>query len=78
MRIDFWAANPFLFQMSVAVRDEMKEAYPELSRTRRTEFLMSVNEEARFAHTLDVGLKRLEDDIENTIIADHGDRMGKH
>jgi alanyl-tRNA synthetase len=49
--------------MAFAVRDMMKDAYPELieSASRVSETIKG--EETRFAHTLDIGLKRLEDDL---------------
>src|SRR5271166_4223345 len=55
------AEKPFLFEMVFAVRDLMKDAYPELieSANRVSETIRG--EETRFAHTLDIGLKRLED-----------------
>jgi alanyl-tRNA synthetase len=57
------AAQPFLFEMVLAVHDLMKDAYPELveSATRVSETIKG--EETRFAHTLDIGLKRLDDDL---------------
>ena len=57
------AEKPFLFEMVFAVCDRMKDAYPELveSATRVSETIKG--EETRFAHTLDIGLKRLEDDL---------------
>ncbi len=57
------ASNPFFYQMAFAVVDLMKNAYPELleSKDRVAEVIRL--EENRFAHTLDIGLKRLEDDI---------------
>jgi len=55
--------KPFLFEMVFAVRDLMKDSYPELieSATRVSETIKG--EETRFAHTLDIGLKRLEDEL---------------
>jgi alanyl-tRNA synthetase len=57
------APTPFLSQMALAVRDEMKSAYPELeqtiSRTRR----VLEEEEKAFTRTVEVGLKRLDQDI---------------
>ncbi|HEY4933263.1 MAG TPA: alanine--tRNA ligase [Terriglobales bacterium] len=55
------AEKPFLYEMVVAVRDMMQDAYPELieSASRVSETIKG--EETRFAHTLDIGLKRLED-----------------
>ncbi|HEX3104530.1 MAG TPA: alanine--tRNA ligase, partial [Terriglobales bacterium] len=52
--------KPFLHEMVFAVRDMMKDAYPELKDTAER-VSKSVNiEETRFAHTLDVGLEKLE------------------
>ncbi len=57
------AEKPFLFEMVFAVRDLMKDAYPELieSANRVSETIRG--EETRFAHTLDIGLHKLEDDL---------------
>jgi len=52
--------KPFLYQMAFAVRDVMQDAYPELNEsTDRASKAVQV-EETRFAHTMDVGLERLE------------------
>ena len=52
--------KPFLNQMVFTVRDLMQDAYPELNETvkRVSEYVLT--EETRFAHTLDVGLEKLE------------------
>jgi alanyl-tRNA synthetase len=55
--------NPFLYQMVFAVRDLMQDAYPELKETTEQVSKVVLAEESRFARTLDVGLKRLEEDI---------------
>jgi alanyl-tRNA synthetase len=52
--------RPFLYEMVFAVRDRMKDAYPELSETADRVSKVVLVEEQRFAHTLDVGLTRLE------------------
>jgi alanyl-tRNA synthetase len=55
--------QPFLYQMVFAVRDEMKDAYPELiESTERVSGVVKA-EETRFTRTLDAGLGPLEDDI---------------
>ena len=55
--------KPFLYEMIFAVRDLMQDAYPELKEScDRVSKTVHV-EETRFAHTLDVGLRRLEDVI---------------
>ncbi|MGH9500551.1 MAG: alanine--tRNA ligase [Terriglobales bacterium] len=51
---------PFLYQMVFAVRDLMQDAYPELKETAERVSKVVLAEEQRFAHTLDVGLQRLE------------------
>ncbi len=52
--------KPFLFEMVYAVRDLMQDAYPELNETIERVAKTVQLEETRFAHTLDVGLERLE------------------
>jgi len=52
--------KPFLYQMVFAVRDLMNDAYPELNETADRVSKAVLAEENRFAHTLDVGLQRLE------------------
>jgi len=55
--------KPFLHRMVFAVRDLMRDAYPELNETvGRVSKTVQV-EETRFAHTLDVGLVRLEQEL---------------
>jgi alanyl-tRNA synthetase len=56
--------KPFLYQMVYAVRDLMKDAYPELADSAERVATAVRGEETRFAHTLNLGLKRLEDDFE--------------
>jgi alanyl-tRNA synthetase len=51
----------FLNEMVFAVRDLMQDAYPELKETAERVSLIVSAEETRFAHTLDVGLSKLED-----------------
>jgi alanyl-tRNA synthetase len=55
--------KPFLYEMVFAVRDLMKDAYPELIESANRVSETIKGEETRFAHTLDIGLKRLEDDF---------------
>jgi alanyl-tRNA synthetase len=52
--------KPFLNQMVFAVRDLMRDAYPELNETAERVSKAVLAEESRFAHTLDVGLEKLE------------------
>ncbi|MBZ5703029.1 MAG: alanine--tRNA ligase [Acidobacteriia bacterium] len=56
--------QPFLFEMVHAVRQLMGDAYPELreaAAARVPEIVLS--EEKRFSHTLDIGLRKLEDEL---------------
>jgi alanyl-tRNA synthetase len=52
--------KPFLYQMVFAVRDLMRDAYPELDETTERVSKAVLVEETRFAHTMDVGLEKLE------------------
>src|SRR5262249_42928955 len=52
--------KPFLSEMIFAVRDVMQDAYPELPGTSERVSKAVLTEETRFAHTLDVGLEKLE------------------
>jgi alanyl-tRNA synthetase len=55
--------KPFLHEMVYAVRDEMKDAYPELVESAERVAKVVLTEETRFAHTLELGLKMLEEDL---------------
>jgi alanyl-tRNA synthetase len=52
--------KPFLHEMVFKVRDLMQDAYPELGETAQRVSQEVLAEETRFAHTLDVGLEKLE------------------
>jgi alanyl-tRNA synthetase len=52
--------KPFLYEMVFAVRDLMRDAYPELNDTADRVSKAVKVEEVRFAHTMDVGLQKLE------------------
>ncbi|HEX6802198.1 MAG TPA: alanine--tRNA ligase [Terriglobales bacterium] len=52
--------KPFLYEMIFAVRDLMQDAYPELNDTVQRVSKAVLAEEERFAHTLDIGLEKLE------------------
>jgi alanyl-tRNA synthetase len=56
--------KPFLHQMVFSVRDLMQDAYPELRETAERVSKAVLAEETRFAHTMEVGLKKLEDDLQ--------------
>jgi len=52
--------NPFMHEMVFAVRDEMAVAYPELKEAAARVSKVVLAEELQFARVLDLGLKRLE------------------
>ncbi len=61
--------KPFLFEMVFAVRDLMHDAYPELKESAERVSKVVHAEENRFAHTLALGLRRLEEDLEPLLVA---------
>jgi alanyl-tRNA synthetase len=58
------AHQPFLYRMVETVALGMMDAYPELLETQSRVAKTIQGEETRFSHTLDLGLKRLEDEFE--------------
>jgi alanyl-tRNA synthetase len=58
--------KPFLYQMVFAVRDLMNDAYPELNETAERVSKAVLAEETRFAHTMEVGLEKLETLLNNS------------
>ncbi|HTS38474.1 MAG TPA: alanine--tRNA ligase [Candidatus Solibacter sp.] len=56
--------KPFLHEMVFTVRDLMNDAYPELNETADRVSKAVLAEEVRFGHTMEVGLDRLERDLE--------------
>jgi alanyl-tRNA synthetase len=58
------APSPFLSKMAGAVREEMKEAYPELLETAARVDRVLDEEENRFTRTVDAGLKKLDEDLQ--------------
>ena len=56
--------EPFMAEMSRAVHKAMRGAYPELDESIDRVSKIILGEEIRFAHTLAIGLKRLEEDLE--------------
>jgi alanyl-tRNA synthetase len=58
---DLEAPVPFLSVMSAAVREMMKDAYPELEEHAGRITRVLDEEEGRFRHTVEVGLKKLEE-----------------
>ena len=61
--------KPFLHEMVFAVRDLMQDAYPELMETAHRVSETVRIEETRFAHTLDVGLEKLESLLEQNSLS---------
>src|SRR5579859_3409971 len=57
--------KPFLHEMVFAVRDLMQGAYPELNESVDRVAKTVLAEERRFAHTLDLGLVKLEQEFNN-------------
>ncbi len=60
------ATEPFMSQMTLAVHALMRDAYPELNETIERVSKVVFAEETRFAHTLAVGLKKLDEDLEKS------------
>jgi alanyl-tRNA synthetase len=72
------APSPFLSVMSAAVRDEMKEAYPELEdhAARITKILDE--EERRFSRTVEVGLRKFDEELRRVVLSlyeEHKDKL---
>ena len=63
--------KPFLFEMVFSVRDLMHDAYPELNDTADRVSKAVFAEETRFAHTLDLGLRKLEEDLRELSASSH-------
>ncbi|HKU22398.1 MAG TPA: alanine--tRNA ligase, partial [Terriglobales bacterium] len=61
--------KPFLYEMVFAVCDLMRDAYPELKESAERVSKAVHAEETRFARTLDLGLKKLEEDLQPLIAA---------
>ena len=55
--------GPFLYELAKQVADEMSEPYPELLESIGRVSGVIKHEEERFAHTIDIGLRKLDDDI---------------
>jgi alanyl-tRNA synthetase len=69
--------KPFLHQMVFAVRDLMQDSYPELNETIEKVSKAVLAEEQRFAHTMDVGLKKLEEELSTAIHGAFGEKEGR-
>ncbi len=64
------ASKPFMYEMVHAVRDLMKDAYPELVENAERVSKIVYTEETRFAHTLDFGNQNLVSDIHDVVFND--------
>ena len=67
--------SPFLPYMSDAVREEMRSAYPELDEHASRIRLILSEEEKRFTRTLEIGLRKLEDDLHQIFASMPEDRL---
>ena len=63
--------KPFLHEMVFSVCDLMQDAYPELKETAERVSKAVSAEENRFAHTLDLGLRKLEEALGFQIMEQH-------
>src|SRR5205814_3211171 len=54
------AQKPFMYDMAHALRGQLKAAYPELTESSERVSKVIYEEERRFAHTLELGLRNLE------------------
>ncbi len=59
--------KPFLHEMVFAVGSLMQDAYPELKETVDRISKIVLTEETRFAHTLDIGLEKLESQLKGQV-----------
>jgi alanyl-tRNA synthetase len=59
--------KPFLYQMVHAVCEQMSGAYPEIAQNAGRIVQVVEGEEARFAHTLDIGLQEFERQLANAV-----------
>ena len=57
------ASEPFMSRMAQRVQEEMCGAYPELNDTIDRASKVILAEEIRFSHTIEIGLKKLEEDV---------------
>ena len=67
-------AKPFMYRIAATVRDEMGDAYPELFETHDRVAETILSEERRFARTLEVGWKQMEEEF-GRIILEYHDRV---
>jgi len=63
------ATEPFMSEMARAVQSAMRDAYPELADSSDRVSRILLSEETRFARTLAIGMKKLDEDL--------GEQLGK-
>ena len=61
------ATRPFMYEMAHAVRDQMKDAYPELVENAEHVSKVIYEEERRFANTVEVGLRKLDELLDSAL-----------
>ena len=71
------ANEPFMSEMTQAVHAAMRDAYPELNDSIHRVSKIIFAEETRFAHTLAIGLKKLDDDLEKSVTTYEGSKAFK-
>ncbi|MGH9556052.1 MAG: alanine--tRNA ligase, partial [Terriglobales bacterium] len=70
--------KPFLHEMVYAVRDLMKDAYPELAEGAERVAKMVLGEETRFANTVALGLRKLDEDLSPLIAAQQKNQQASY
>jgi alanyl-tRNA synthetase len=71
------ANEPFMSEMTQAVHAAMRDAYPELNDPILRVSKIIFAEETRFAHTLAIGVKKLDDDLEKSLTTYEGSKAFK-
>src|SRR5437764_3240747 len=61
-------AKPFLHRITTIVRDEMVDAYPELAETHERVVTTVLHEEEKFARTLEIGWRKMEEEFGRIIL----------
>src|SRR5438874_3625816 len=61
-------SRPFLYRITSIVRDEMADAYPELTETHEKVASTILHEEEKFARTLELGWRKMEEEFGRLIL----------
>ena len=69
--------KPFLFEMVFAVRDLMQDGYPELKETAERVSKVVFAEEERFSRTMDLGLRKLEEELSSALHGAFASKEGR-